>query len=90
MKIAGWEVPQKIIDAAERRMREGSFDVAHIRGVARDSDLLPPSTVTNGWYIREEIGTRLIAYFKRAGKIRSIPGTRNWEWIDAARTGGKA
>lgn len=87
MKIAGWEVPHEIINAAERRMRKGPFDVAHIRGVASDSNLLPPARVLNGLYIRDEIGTRLIAQFKRAGKILSVPGSRSWVWVGAARTG---
>jgi hypothetical protein len=80
MKIAGWEVPKEIIDAAAKRMRQSPFDAAHMRGVALQTGLLPTDNFYR-WYIREEIGTRLIAHFKRAGKIQSIPGSRNWKWV---------
>jgi hypothetical protein len=81
MKIAGWEVPQQLIDAAERRMRASKFGVADIRRMATDSSMLPSNGTANWRYIRDEIGTRLIAYFKRAGKIQSVPGSRKWEWV---------
>ena len=80
MKIAGWEVPQKVFDAAERRMRASPFDVAHIRDVVRNTNMLPGLDNINARYIREEIGTRLIAHFKRAGKIQPVPSHRLWTW----------
>jgi len=85
VKIAGWEVPRGLVDAAERRMRERSFNVVDIRAVAADSRLLPGLDNINMRYIRDEIGTRLIAHFKHAGKIRSIDGSRCWEWVGGAR-----
>ncbi|MFP3708680.1 hypothetical protein SB783_32180, partial [Paraburkholderia sp. SIMBA_009] len=51
---------------------------------------LLPRDRNNDWYIAEEIGTRIIAKFSRAGKIEKVQGTRLWRWkAEIEREGGK-
>ncbi|MDD1789048.1 hypothetical protein [Burkholderia gladioli] len=85
MKIAGWEVPQALIDGVAAELSHETFDAGTVRVVAATSHLMPIGVQQN-WYIREEIGTRLIDHFKRAGKIEKVPGTRRWRWIKGEKS----
>lgn len=85
MKIGGWEVPQILIDAVARRLRDKEFDANAVRVEAAYTYLLPRAT-READYVREEIGTRLIDHFKRAGKIEKVPGTRRWRWIKGEKS----
>ncbi|WP_321789445.1 hypothetical protein [Paraburkholderia sp. J94] len=89
MKIAGWEVPAALLDEVAKNMRKGPFDAAHVRGFAQANNLLPRDR-NNDWYIADEIGTRVIAHFKRAGKIEKIDGTRLWKWVAKIERSGSA
>ncbi|MCH7274992.1 hypothetical protein MMZ06_34735 [Burkholderia gladioli] len=93
MKIAGWEVPQALIDAVAKQLRAEPFDAGIVRLIAASTDMLPRYGDPAAAYVREEIGTRLIDYFRRSGNIAKVPGTRRWRWVqdstvDAARDGG--
>ncbi|WP_157131253.1 hypothetical protein [Burkholderia pseudomallei] len=97
MKIAGWEVTQELIDAVSAKLRGRQFDAEFVRAVARETGLLPGvEDCIDVRYVREEIGTRLIDYFKRTKQIEKVPRTRKWRWAfdslvaRATDTGGEA
>jgi hypothetical protein len=79
MKVKGQEIPDIAIDAANRRMRSGEFDVQHIRAA------LNPLIVASGLFARREaydvtdaLATRLVSLAAKQRRIKKVAGTRRW------------